>query len=352
MTLETDPNELAGLLVVDPKDDKGGDGGAGSSDKAPDAGKDGDGAAAGDADRKSADTDWNDAGDASGTGDTPTDDAAGDQAGEGEGQDDAQPGEANTEPFYTVTIDGKEEKVSLKEALEGYQRLQDYTRKTQDVAERRRTADAELEQARGTRAEYERVLKVLSERLGTERDDRTPEQWDKLRQEAPEQYAVEWTDHQRRLDARKAVKEEQDRVANERKIEANNQLREFVRGQKEQLFSKMSDWKTEGRIDPKKVEAGMKEIRSYASQAFGFSDQELDQAYDHRMILMADKARKYDALIVSQEKARKKLADAPTMQAPGSREPARSRQTAARQDAQKRFEKSGSVDDAVPLLFK
>ena len=57
------------------------------------------------------------------------------------GQGTDQPTETS-EPEYEVVVDGQKVKVKQSELLAGYQRQADYTRKTQELAEQRRQADA------------------------------------------------------------------------------------------------------------------------------------------------------------------------------------------------------------------
>ena len=57
------------------------------------------------------------------------------------GQGTDQPTETN-EPEFEVVVDGQKVKVKQSELLAGYQRQADYTRKTQELAEQRRQADA------------------------------------------------------------------------------------------------------------------------------------------------------------------------------------------------------------------
>lgn len=56
---------------------------------------------------------------------------------------------------FTVKVDGDEVEITVKEALEGYQRREDYTRKTQELAEARRAFESEIE-------EYAEVLDNVS----------------------------------------------------------------------------------------------------------------------------------------------------------------------------------------------
>lgn len=69
----------------------------------------------------------------------------------GEGLDDEeQPQEEDSAPpapeLYTVTVGGQEMEVSLEELLYGYMRNEDYTRKTQALADERRAFEASMHQ--------------------------------------------------------------------------------------------------------------------------------------------------------------------------------------------------------------
>lgn len=64
------------------------------------------------------------------------------------------------DPEIDVTVDGKTEKIKLSELKNSYMRQSDYTRKTQDIAETRRS----LEQKKAEQDEaYDRLSKVLND---------------------------------------------------------------------------------------------------------------------------------------------------------------------------------------------
>lgn len=64
------------------------------------------------------------------------------------------------DPEYEVTVDGKSEKIKLSELKNSYMRQADYTRKTQDIAETRRS----LEQKKTEQDDaYNRLSKVLTD---------------------------------------------------------------------------------------------------------------------------------------------------------------------------------------------
>jgi hypothetical protein len=337
----TTPSELAGLLLVKPDDGSADAGSGGVSDTpAAQAGGETDGA------------DWDADAEAGNliegqeAADAGTDDAdAPDSDTEAAGADpDQQAGD--DEPRYTVTIDGEEKQVSLKEALAGYQRTEDYTRKTQQIAAERQALADEAARVAANRDQYAASLQALQEHIGPESKEPTAAEWDALRGEDPDRFAVEWADFQRRQEARKTVKAEQERVANEKQAEQSAQFKQFVDGQRDLLMKAFPEWK-----EPKKFNDGVLAIRTYAKTA-GFTDVELDNAYDHRVLVLADKARRFDDLMAKREKVQKRLDNAPDMPAPSGRSHAPTRKQAAKADAQKRFDRSGKIDDAIPLLMK
>jgi hypothetical protein len=318
--------DVLSLLIANPDNDND----AGSADA--DAGNDEDTTAEGD---EPAD----DVSNPEGT----DDDGEGDEPGEGD-EGDPQ-GRTSTDPLYTVTVDGKAKQITLKEALEGYQRLDDYTRKTQDVATARKAADDELALYRTAREQYSNVLKTLQERLGSEADEPSQADWDKLRAEDPDKFSLEWASYQQRKEQRATVKAEQDRVAAEQHDDNVKQLKAFVADQQVKLLEKIPAWK-----DQKTYDAGMDKNRKYAVETLGFTEKEVNAAYDHRFVVAINKARQFDELMAKAAAAKKKLAGAPDIQAPGARVPA-SRRNTQRDAAMKKLNETGKAEDAAALIM-
>jgi hypothetical protein len=63
-------------------------------------------------------------------------------------EDEDEPADDNPvlEEKFTVKVDGEEVEVTVREALEGYQRREDYTRKTQELAEARKAFEGEIQE--------------------------------------------------------------------------------------------------------------------------------------------------------------------------------------------------------------
>lgn len=320
---DTTLDEVVGLLDVNPGEGNDEAGDASGNDNT-DVLEDGD---------EKTDDNSDDSGDA----DAETGEEPGAQE-DGEAEGEAAKAGAGEEPLFTVKIDGKEVGVTRAEAEAGYLRQADYTRKTTEVAETRKTVDAELAEYRKNREQYASILSTIQERIGSPDSEPTAEQWNKLREEDPERYAVEWADFGRRQQQRTSVKAEQDRIAKEKFEEQTTALKTFIADQQAKLLDKLPEWK-----DPVKATAGMTRVREYA-KTIGFTEAELNQAYDHRMIVAVDKARRYDALMAEKKSALKKVSNAPEMPAPGNRAPKVNPKAAKREAAMKNLSKTGKLD--------
>lgn len=279
----------------------------------------------------------------------PADEPAGDGADDGEGQDDEGTESADTEPLYTVKIDGKDTTVKLSEALAGYQRQQDYTRKTQEIATQRQALEAEAAKTQQARGQYEAVLGELARRLGPENGERTEEQWNELRNSDAQAYAREYTDFVRRQAQRKTIADEQARI-NQLKVEENQKkLRDHLAGERVKLVAALPDFG-----DTEKAPKAIKAIRDFG-QTLGFTEMELDQAADSRVLVMADMARKWSEHVKAQAAAKAKLAKAPPITTqPGAKQVAtpKGKKAAADKAALQRLEKTGKLEDAVSLILR
>ena len=67
--------------------------------------------------------------------------------------------------YYTVKVDGEELQVTQEELLNGYQRQQAYTRRSQELAEQRKKFEQEAQQVAELRNNYAQQLEQLSEQL-------------------------------------------------------------------------------------------------------------------------------------------------------------------------------------------
>ena len=97
--------------------------------------------------------------------------------------------------------------------------------------------------------------------------------------------------------------------------------------------------------DPKKSEQLKNDIRSFG-KSVGFTDNELAQVYDHRHVIILQKAMEYDKLQKANPSVNKKLSKAPKMSKKGNK--VANMDTYTKQ--KKQLKGTGSIDDATSVF--
>lgn len=240
-----------------------------------------------------------------------------------------------------VKIDGQESELPEDEVVKGYQRNQDYTRKTQAVAEKDKALETERAAVRGERQQYATQLTQLADAL----KNMTPAEpdWDTLRQENPDEFAATWASWQQHSQ-RMAKVEETRRLA----VEAVTKdqvahLKQHLESENIKLLEAIPAWKD--------VEIAKKEkaaLNKYG-QSLGYTDAELDQVYDHRVMNVLRKAMLYDEAQKAKPAVRAKI-DAVKAATPGPANNPNRQPATAQTRAKQRFAKTGSVNDAAAVF--
>ena len=247
------------------------------------------------------------------------------------------------DPMVVVKIDGKDVEVKLSELKNGYQRQADYTRKTMEVSEQRKAAEAETAKARQEREAYAQNLTRLQAQLEGTLQEQQNVDWEALLNSDPAEYLK-----QRHLaEARQAklnqVYAEQQKIAAQRQAEAQESQARHLQAQHQALLDKLPEWK-----DPKKADAERGAIREFLIQE-GFDADSLNQITDARAVVLARKAMLYDQLMSKAQAATKRVSTLPTkVERPGvaTEAPGLDKRTSAYQ----RLAKSGKVEDAAAIF--
>lgn len=259
--------------------------------------------------------------------------------GESEGEDDSAEDQP-TDTLFTVKVDGKELQVSLDELRSGYSRTQDYTRKTQALAEQRKTAEAELNAVRGERAQYSQLLTALQGQL----QSLMPQEpdWNTLYQQDPIEFVRQrevWRSRQEQMQAIQAEQARVQQLAQQEQL-ANKQTRLTEEAQK--LVSLIPEWK-----DEKVAKSEKAALVEYGTK-LGYSADDLKAVDDHRIVNILRKAMKYDEMVA--RKGTVKPANSPTKTAkPGVRSQSPTSRSEVAQ-ARQRLAKSGNVRDAAAVF--
>ena len=255
------------------------------------------------------------------------------QSEEGESEEEAAPQPTT----FKVKVDGEEVEVTLEELQKGYSRTQDYTRKTQALAQQRKEAEAELETVRQERAYYAQMVQALEKQLS--QAEAEPD-WDRLYQENPTEWVRQrelWRDKQDKL---RAVQAENQRLAAVQQQEQAKALQARLQEEAQKLVEVIPEWK-----DSKKAAEDRGKLLE-AAKRVGFSEEDLAGISDHRAIVVLRKAALYDELMTKKGQIKPAPASGPRPAKPGSASNVPSKKSEAER-AQERLAKSGSLKDAV-----
>jgi len=272
--------------------------------------------------------------DDSGVEDAPEEETAEEQSEEGEGQEEQE----QTQTF-TVKVDGKEVAVTLEELQNGYSRTQDYTRKTQQIAEVRKQVEQETQAVRAERQQYAQLLGALQAQLqATE-----PQvDMDRLYNEDP----IEWVRTKEVMRERQekalAIQAEQQRLSQLSQYEQQRAMEEQLSKEKDALLAALPEWR-----DPKKAQAE-KALVVESAKAAGFSEDDLKSVYDHRLVLLLRKAGLYDQMVSKRQGIKPVVNNGPRPAKPGAA--GRVSTTTESTRAKQRLAKTGRVDDAASAI--
>ena len=248
--------------------------------------------------------------------------------------------------IYTVKVDGEEYEVTQDELLNGYQRQQAYTKRSQELAEQRKAFEAEAQQVAQMRDAYAQQLEQLSQYNQQILGDAEPD-WDAL---AKEYSAEELFLYKTKLDQQKEqarqVEAEKQVLAQQQAQEQQAQMQQHLAKQREEMLDRIPQWRDE---DVRTSER--EQVIKYAQQSVGFSPQEIANASDARAIELLYKAWQWDNLQSKKPAAKKKASKAPKMAKAG--QPKTKAQVASRQKQKslKRLNNERSIDAAVNYLM-
>jgi hypothetical protein len=274
--------------------------------------------------------------DESGVEDAPDEETSEEQSGEEE-----EPEEQEQPQTFSVKIDGKEVSVTLDELQKGYSRTQDYTRKTQQIAEVRKQVEQETQAVRAERGQYAQLLGALQAQL---QSSEPQVDLDRLYNEDP----IEWVRQKEVLRERQekayAIQAEQQRLIQLSQQEQQQSMQQHLESQKDALLAALPEWK-----DPKKAKLEKAMLIESAKSA-GFSDEDLKSVYDHRLVLLLRKAALFDQMVSKRQGIKPVTNNGPRPAKPGAA--GRVSTTSEVTRAQQRLAKTGRVDDAADAIFK
>lgn len=272
--------------------------------------------------------------DESGVEDAPEEESAEEQSEESEESE-----EQDQPQTFTVKVDGKEVAVTLEELQKGYSRTQDYTRKTQQIAEVRKQVEQETQAVRAEREQYAQLLGALQAQL---QSSEPQVDLDRLYHEDP----IEWVRQKEVLRERQekayAIQAEQQRLSQLSQQEQQRAMEAHLESEKDALLAALPEWR-----DPKKAKAE-KALVLESAKSVGFSEDDLKSVYDHRLVLLLRKAAMYDQMVSKRQDIKPVVNNGPRTAKPGAA--GRVSTTTETTRAKQRLAKTGRVDDAASAI--
>ncbi len=241
---------------------------------------------------------------------------------------------------FTVKVDGQEVEVTQEELVNGYSRQQDYTRKTQELSQQRKTIEQKQSELEQRDAIYSQLLPKmeaqLNSALGEEPD------WNALYEDDPVGYVRQqqvWNEQKQKLDA---VQAEQQRLQQESFVEQQKLIQQQVEEGQTKLLEVIPEWQNQEVANKEKAE-----IASYATEVLGYTQEEINSVYDWRALLGLRKAWLSDKIAETVKKKPTQKAPARVAR-PGTANKRKS--VAPVKRATQRLAKSGKVQDAAKVF--
>lgn len=233
------------------------------------------------------------------------------------------------EPVYVVKIDGQEIEITESELLQGYQRQQDYTRKTQSLAEQRRQFEAVRDQ------EIQALRSALAyHALPTAKEPRPEDFVGK-----PDQFVQAYNDWKQQVGRQSQAKQLLEAITAE-------ETQRVLQREAGLLQQAVPEWANE-----ETRQADYQRMISVAADRYGFTAEEVAGVMDHRLLLLLRDASRVAALDSKPISLQRKTELKPKM-APGPKQPDQTVEI-RRKIAMDKLKRKGDVtaDDAVALLY-
>jgi hypothetical protein len=250
--------------------------------------------------------------------------------------------EEQEELRYAVKVNGNELEVTLDELKSGYSRQQDYTKKSQSVAQERKAIQQQRENLVKSENLYKELLPKLEAQLKNGLADEPD--FERLYEEDPIRYVKVKDDWNKQQEMLKSTQAEKQRLQKESQAKQAEKLQKWINYGETQILEAVPTWR-DNEIAVKEKMA----IRDYAVNELGFTPDEIDQVYDYRLLLGLRDAYKFS-------KTKKAVKRKPTEKSsaknrvakPGS--VTRKKTSTPLKRSKQRLAKSGKVQDAAKVF--
>ena len=269
---------------------------------------------------------------------------------EDEPTEDADESESEEEVLYAVNVNGEEHTIPLDELIKGYSRQSDYTRKTQELSEQRKSIEAnqaqwsaEVQQIQAERQQYVSALQNVIENSMGSLDQFATVDWATLKNDNPLEYITKRDEYREAQDKVRQAQFQQQQAQQAHQQESQQNHRRVLQEEHGKLVAALPEW---GEQETRQKLSG--DIKAYALSQ-GYTEEEVGSLIDHRSLMTIYKAMKYDKAS-SPSVVKKKVKNKPRVIRSGSPRTKSDEDKTKRTAQMKRLRGTGHIDDASALL--
>jgi hypothetical protein len=237
---------------------------------------------------------------------------------------------------FNIKVNGQEVPVTLDELKAGYSRQSDYTQKTMQIAEERKSLEADRQNLQALINDYQNALQSPMPAMEPPvRPD--AKLWDEDPIEAMRQTEL----YRQKMEDFQAESAKHQHLQQQAMAEKQKQMQEALNQQQVALKERIPEWQNEETATKEKAE-----IRRFGL-SMGFTENELAQIYDSRAVQVLRDAMRYNQLQTKRGKVRQ--APQGKSLAPGTPTPGEPQQL-RKGKAMKRLAQTGHIKDAQAVF--
>ena len=222
----------------------------------------------------------------------------------------------------------------------------DYRRKTAEAAEAKRAAQAQVDAIKQEREEranqLDAYIAIAHQQLIGDQQYLA-----KLAQEDPAAWVAEKQAMESRAANFQALLQERQSLANRQKAEQDKAVQDWRKEQSAKLFEKLPEWR-----DPAKSAAEQRMVAEYLL-GVGFSNEELNDLYEHRSLLVAREAalwRQHQAALKSAKDKQVKPEPAKAIKPGVANQKTQDEKVVRVEELRKRAQRTGKQEDIAAYL--
>lgn len=218
-----------------------------------------------------------------------------------------EPTESITKYLLPIGENGEDVELDAGEVKNYLLRQQDYTKKTQTLSEQRKQLEAERNSIRAIQRLGSELKKEFEALRQSEELTPNQEYWDRLKIDNPMQYMIEKTEYQERLNEQSAKMRKLDQLQRQMEQQQALEFQQNLLKEQQHLASAIPEWE-----DPEVAQREKQALRLYGLSQ-NYTDQEMEQVYDHRAVSVLRKAMLWDNLMAKKAGIKTKVLNKPAV---------------------------------------